>query len=394
MRPAGMRPAGMRPAGMRPAGMRPAGMRPAGMRPAGMRPAGMRPAGMRPAGMRPYDECTDYLDPEEWSADVAALFCEYSAVLRLGGRLVFDATELPISAWPMPNAQYVPESLAIDRDEVVDQAVAAHKLDENEAAVARMRGPAQTTLFYRRLQPRSHELTVRIVMRNRLVRSLLQHPELAWSLKQDVAYALARSADAGFLHGDPEDDAEPGEVRGIRHTGRAIAQAGAGADVLQAARAMVSRLRRSRGIRFDNGGWVLHPSTLDALTTTLTGDGQKKKAARAAGESLDAIGSGRLLANDGTDGGVLLGYPFVVTEAAADDPAADPRASRMYFSSDWGAAWVSTVDPLVEVDFSGDIRFDQDETVVRAIMHHDFALSRPEFFIYTEPAITDNPPPL
>jgi HK97 family phage major capsid protein len=341
------------------------------------------------------DACAGYLDPEEWSADVAALFCEYSAVLRLGGRLAYDVSELPISAWSaMPNAQVVPESLAIDPDQDVDQALAAARIVANAAAVATMTGPAQTTLFYRRLQPRAHELTVRIVMRNRLVRSLLQHPELAWSLKQDIAYALARRADSGFLHGDPTDAAAPGDVRGIRHTGRAISEPGAAADVLQAARAMVSRLRNSRGIRFENAGWVLHPSTLDALTSILTRDGQQEKPARAVGQSLDAIGSGRLLEQDGTDGGVLLGYPFVVTEAAADDPAADPRASRMYFSSDWGAAWVSTVDPLVELDFSGDIRFDQDETVVRAIMHHDFALSRPEFFIYTDPPITDNPPPL
>ena len=68
-----------------------------------------------------------------------------------------------------------------------------------------------------------------------------------------------------------------------------------------------------------------------------------------------------------------------------------PENSRMYFSSDWGAAWVSASPPLVEVDFSGDVRFAEDETVVRAIMHHDFALSHPEFFIYTQPAITDQP---
>jgi capsid protein len=380
----------MRPAGMRPAGMRPAGMRPAGMRPAGMRPAGMRPAGMRPAGMRPYDESTGYLDPEEWSEDVAALFCEYSAVLRLGGRLACEVTELPISAWPLPNAQYVPESLAIDPDEVVDEAMAAERIDENDATAEMVADEAQTTLFYRRLQPRSHELTIRIVMRNRLVRSLLQHPELAWSLKQDVAYALARRADAGFLHGNPDDDG-PAEVRGIRHTGRAIPEPDADADVLKAARAMVTRLRSSRGIRFENPGWVLHPSTLDALTNALTVDAQTTSD-KAAATSLDAIGSGALIAQDGTDGGALLGYPFVVTEAAADDPAADDRESRMYFSSDWSAAWVSAVDPLVEVDFSGDIRFDQDETVVRAIMHHDFALSRPDFFIYTDPPITDTPP--
>ena len=136
-------------------------------------------------------------------------------------------TELPISAWSsMPTAQVVPESLAIDPDEDVDQQLADARIAANAAAVARKTGPAQTTLFYRRLQPRSHELTVRIVVSNRLVRSILQHPELAWSLKQDIAYALARRADGGFLHGDPRTLPSPArfaasETRGAPFRSRA-----------------------------------------------------------------------------------------------------------------------------------------------------------------------------
>jgi HK97 family phage major capsid protein len=245
---------------------------------------------------------------------------------------------------------------------------------------------AETRMFYRRLRPNSHELAVQVVIRNRLVTSIVDHPEVAWALKQEIAYALACQADAGFLHGDPGPPHKPSRIpRGITHTGKAETQEDAEADLLVAARAMVSKLRRTKRVRFGDAGWVLHPSTLDALTEIVTRDGQQKKRGRVVGQSLDAIGSGQLLAHDGMDGGVLLGYPFVVSEAAADDPAADARQSRMYFSSDWSAAWVGASSPLVEVDFSGDIRFERDETVVRAIMHHDFALSRPELFIYTDP---------
>jgi hypothetical protein len=388
MRPAGMRPAGMRPAGMRPAGMRPAGMRPAGMRPAGMRPAGMRPAGMRPAGMRPAEDPLGYLEPDEWSADVAALFCEYSAVLRLGGRLACDVTELPISAWPMDDAQYVPESAPINPDPDVDEAAATEALTANADAVDQRLGAAEAQLFYRRLRPRAHALTVRIIVHNRLITSIAGHPELAWSLKEDIARALAFRADAGFLHGSPADENEPGQVRGITNTRRAIPEIATDDDLLSTARAMVGQLRRSRGVRFGDAGWVLHPNTLQALTEVLTVDGSAVSD-KGSATSLDAFGGGQLLAQDGTDGGLLLGYPFVVTEAAADNPRADPRDSRMYFGSDWGAAWVSASSPLVEVDFSADSRFDRDETVVRAIMHHDFALSRPEFFIYTDPPVAE-----
>jgi hypothetical protein len=389
MRPAGMRPAGMRPAGMRPAGMRPAGMRPAGMRPAGMRPAGMRPAGMRPAGMRPYDDAGDsYLDADDWSADVSCLFCEYSAVLRLGGRLTHDVTELPISEWPARNAQYVPQAAPIDPDPAGPAAAADQDLAANAAAPQPQVDPADTQLFYRRLQPRSRELTLRIAVPNRLVRSITEHPELAWALKEDIARALASRADAGFLHGDPDDANEPGQVRGITNTRRVRPEFGADEDLLQIARTMVAGLRRTRGIEFRDAGWVLHPNTLQALTELATVDG-RTMSAKGTASSLDAFGAGQLLAQDGSDGGILLGYPFVVTEAAADAPREDPRNSRMYFASDWGAAWVSATSPLVEVDFSGDIRFNQDETVVRAIMHHDFALSRPEFFTYTEPPVPE-----
>ena len=202
MRPAGMRPAGMRPAGMRPAGMRPAGMRPAGMRPVGMRPAGMRPVGMRPAGMRPYEDAAEPVTsmPSEWSADVACLFCEYSAVMRLGATLSFGLSELPYPSPPvLGTPRYLPEPrLGESMDDKADSATAT----KIAAAVADVSKETATQLSYRRLKPRSHELTIQIAVRNRLVRSIVEHPEVAWTLKQDIAAALAFRADQGFLYGD------------------------------------------------------------------------------------------------------------------------------------------------------------------------------------------------
>ena len=87
----------------------------------------------------------------------------------------------------------------------------------------------------------------------------------------------------------------------------------------------------------------------------------------------------RLLAYDGRDGGTLLGYRFLVSAAAMDG-----GVNRMYFSSDWTEAWVAADRELVTIDVSTDAHFETDETVVRAVMHHDFAVRRPEFFVFAD----------
>jgi HK97 family phage major capsid protein len=329
------------------------------MRPAGMRPAGMRPAGMRPAGMRPAEGVSSYLDPDEWSADVAALFCEYSAVLRLGAQLVFGLSDLPVLAKSMlPTPRYLPEPVLVDDD-------AEHPAPDGAAGeqeVADVTKKTATRLSYRRLRPKSHELTVQVAVRNRLVTTIVVHPEVAWALKQDIASALAFRADQGFLHGKPKERAPRG-IASLADTEK-LDQ---GENPLSTARAMVKKLR-SKEARFLNPGWILHPKTLDLL-----GEALQREAAKG-----DA---GQLLTYDGADGGTLLGYPYVVSAAAGDTSAHPPE--RMFLASDWAEAWVGAQEPLVTVDVAPSVLLERDETLIRAVTQHDFALRAPSTFVHT-----------
>jgi hypothetical protein len=336
------------------------------MRPAGMRPAGMRPAGMRPAGMRPYEDSGGYVDPDEWGSDIGDLFCEYSAVVRMGARLVFNLTDLPLPSSPMQDGStYVPEPVTVDPNVAPAQALQAAAAKSSAGGKNAIPGlPAETTttvLFRRRLRPKAHELTVQVGMRNPLVQSVVDHPDVAWALKQDIAYALAFRADQGFLHGHRGDDAPCG----ITDFEGAVPHP-PGENPVETARAMVTELRDA-GAHFVSPGWILHPATLDDLSSEL--------------EGLGATAAGPLLTCDGTDGGTLLGYPYVLS--AAPDPARqDPPP--MYFSSDWSAAWIGAGCPLVTVDVSPDAGlFARDALIIRAVTHHDFSLRSPECFIHT-----------
>jgi HK97 family phage major capsid protein len=372
MRPVGMRPVGMRPVGMRPVGMRPVGMRPVGMRPVGMRPVGMRPVGMRPVGMRPVgmrDDGTEedavgggYLDPAEWAADIAMLFCDASAVLRLGARLVVGSSDLPVPARSVFDiARYLPEPVLAD-----DAAAQPDAASMREAAdeVAAQLTQSETRMFFRRLRPRTHELSVQVVMRNRLVTSMVERPDVAWAVKQDLAGALALRADQGFLHGDAADRGP----LGITRRGGESCPVAADDDLLATARKMLRQVRLGRR-RFANPGWILHPATLDQVSQDL-----------AAKPPNDA---GHLLTYDGADGGTLLGYPYVVS-AAAEDTSADDHQIRIYFSSDWSEAWIGCEDPLATVDVTPNVRMATDETVVRAVARHDFTLRIPPCFVYSD----------
>jgi HK97 family phage major capsid protein len=374
-RPYGPRPYGPRPYGPRPYGPRPYGPRPYGPRsdrPAPM-PYGPRsdqprpvtpPYGPRPYGPRPYgprgDEGPLYLDPDEWATDIATLFCESSAVLRLGANLTFGLTELPYPHPPVLGVpRYLPEPKSGDGiEDVADGAVAAAV----SKAVADVSKDSATQLSYRRLRPRAHELTIQIAVRNRLVRTIVQHPEVAWTLKQDIASALAFRADQGFLHGD---GAQHGP-RGIACIERTLDEA-PGANALETARGMVSTLR-SRSRHFSNPGWILHPMTLDELGIVLKDHEAKNDA-------------GQLLTYDGADGGTLLGYPYIVSAATQEGIPA--KSGSMVFGSDWTEAWVAVEDPLMTVDVAPDIRLESDETVIRAVTLHDFALRAPGAFVHT-----------
>jgi len=324
-----------RPGDARPWGTKPWGTKPWGTKPWGTKPWGTKPWGTKPWGTKPWgtkEEATgDPLDPDVWSADIAELFCAYSAVVRLGARLVIDDDEVPV-----PRVDAAPNG---PRYGPLDPRGVPHP----GAAVRRGE-----------LHPREHALSWRVNVPDRLARSLVRHPDAVDALKEDVARALAVRADEAFLRGPAGG---PGPA-GIRHIVNVEDGRHAGAP-LEVVRHVVGLPRGGQAL-FGSAGWVVHPMLLDQL----------------AGLEAD-----QLLVHDGRDGGVLLGYPFVASRAATGDA---PNAKGIFFSSDWGEAWVGATPGLVTVDISTDAHFDREETVVRAVLHHDLRLRRPESFVFSE----------
>jgi hypothetical protein len=300
-----------------------------------------------------------------------------SAVIRLGARVVTDAGHLSVlSTEPLEGT---PGYVARPAETFPQAPPGEDSWDPDPKRIGLRDEKERAALAKRVLRPLEHELAVKVVVPDELVRSLVDSSEIAWGLKQDIAHGLAVAADQAFLQGDPVGLAPVG----ITRTAAVMPYPNPG-DVLQVVRGMVGEIRRRDQVRFGNAGWILHPFWLDALTRLLTDDYQQQ----GPGIALDAKGSERLLSSDGRDGGLLLGFPFVVTAAAAgnrDDLGEDdnPRA-WIYFSSDWSEAWIGADPGLVTVDVSIDSHFQSDETVVRAVVQHDFLLRRPRFFIYAD----------
>jgi hypothetical protein len=384
-RPYGPRPYGPRPYGPRsdrpPPVPTPYGPRsdkpPPVWTPYGPRPYGPRPYGPRPYGPRPYGPRSEDggcpLDAGEWGADIAELFCQDSAVIRMGARIVTEGDLSVLSTEPLEGTPgYVARP-----EETVPK-------DDAEANEIQLRAEKERAALAKRvLRPRHHELAVKVVIPDDLVRCLVDSPEIAWGLKQDIAHALAVDADRAFLQGDP-----PGSAPiGIRRTAAVNPNPPPANpdDLLQVARTMVGNIRRREQVRFGNAGWILHPYWVDALTRVLTGDFQEM----GFGAALD---SKQLLAPDGHDGGTLLGFPFISTSAARGDrdPAqgdpddVDLSSAWIHFSADWSEAWIGVDPDVVTVNVSVDAHFQSDETVIRAVANHDFLVRRPKFFTYAD----------
>ncbi|HXS45627.1 MAG TPA: phage major capsid protein [Solirubrobacteraceae bacterium] len=297
----------------------------------------MRPGSLRPGSLR---ESADdgSLDPDAWSTAVGDLFCARSAVLRLGATIVAGDREVRVP-YPDPGGA-APEYLAPDGNDPSPEMGAAERV----------------------LRPRDHKLAVELVLRNAVVDDAVRDPQLELALENDLARALADRADRAFLNGGAGG---PGP-RGIADV---VGVTNPGADALVTVRDLVTAARAA-DVRFANPGWILHPETLDALSGLTTADGL----AGGAGATLDSAPG--LVEPDGVDGGTLLGYPFAVSTAVTEG-----GARRIFFAPDWSEAWFAFADDIVAIDVSGDANFGTDETVVRAVMHHDLVLRRPDGFV-------------
>jgi capsid protein len=370
-RPYGTRPYGTRPYGTRPYGTRPYGTRaddeeeerPYGTRPYGTRPYGTRPYGTRPYGTRPYGTRADVpdgvLDRDEWADDVAELFCATSAVLSLGASVVFadcdGDTPVPSIEVDRGVARYLPT-----RRDVVEpcRPAGATGASSREDSESTLPAPSEADLekpsmpaARRILRPRDHELAVKVVVPDDLARDLADRPELAWPLKQDLAEDLALSADGAFLRGTGRPSPEP---CGISATSGVVQSTGA--TGIDSFRQIVTELRRTPVAFFRAPGFILGPDVFDAVAKT----------------SLDSrsLDSTRLLEYDSRR---LFGYPYAISPAAGQ---------QVYFSADWGEAWIACDRALVTIDVSTSSHFQTDETVIRAVMRHDFLVRRPAAFRY------------
>jgi hypothetical protein len=343
--PPAPRPYPTRPYPTRPYPTRPYGAPGPESRPYPTRPYPTRPYPTRPYPTRPYPTRPDAdapagagLDAHEWTADVSELFIARSAVIGLGARLLFGEGRIPVPQVTGAGSKLEPPRY-VERPRVPLPGDAEPKLQAGEA---KPHGRAALRALY----PSRHELAWNVIVPDELARELARHPEPAWAVKDDVARALALRADKSWLRGDP--------FTGVNHVA-GDATVAATADAV--ARTMLGAVRARAGVVFDSAGWILSAETLEQLAVAAQGD-----------RSWDST---FLLTPDGADGGLLLGYPFITSAAAGD---------RLYFSADWSEAWIGVERRAVTVDVSTDVQFQSDETVIRAVAHHDLVIRRPELF--------------
>jgi hypothetical protein len=314
-KPFGTKPFGTKPFGTKPFGTKPFGTKPFGTKPFGTKPFGTKPFGTKPFGTKPFGTKGgdgDSLDPEEWSADIAQLVCERSVLIRLGATLI--AAEQSLLA---PVLEVATEFGAGDPEP---------QLADPEPPVV--------------INPRKSRLSAGLAVSARVLQAAIS-PELAYTMKAHLADALAAHADRVFLAkvAGEIDLLEPGD------------------DPLQTARKLVKEVRDNAD-GFRNPGWIFGPNTLDELTTLLTADGLSK----GSGSEARTLDSYDLLQLDGVDGGVFLGFPFLVSAGAGEN---------IYFAADWEELWIGLDEQVVSMSAEP---ASADKIAFRASMPLDFAL--------------------
>ena len=223
-------------------------------------------------------------------------------------------------------------------------------------------GPATAPTTPVVLRPGEWRLQASVALAVGLAAGIAANPGLVWTVKADLAEALARGADAAFL------GTAAGGPKGISALVSITGPATGAGQVLQRLRGLASAARAAHPTA--TPGWILHPDALTTIAEFLTANGLVQ--APTAGRAVDTFS---LLSYDGCGGGMLVGYPFVTSEAAKAG-----NQNQVYFSTDWDEAWIGLDPSFVTVEASaggpGPAAAAPGQVTITASMQLDFALRR------------------
>jgi HK97 family phage major capsid protein len=227
---------------------------------------------------------------------------------------------------------------------------------------------------------RPTDLAALVPISNRLLRDAADSPDVEDVIRQDLAEVLALRQDLAFLRGT----GTLGEPRGVRNTpgmtpGPAIATNGTPVD-FALLKGIVAAVRDA-GAAMRRPGFIFHPKIVSRLDALVDGDGHFYS------ESDSLIRFDR-----GGTSGTVVGVPFVTSRQIPTNlvQGSASNGTEIYFG-DWSEAFIGenqslTIETSGEASYTPDggttwiSTFQNRQTLFRAVMAHDFALRRPEWF--------------
>ena len=294
-----------------------------------------------------------YLVPRELANEVLMLLRARSAVMRMNVTIVPVKKELAVAYLASGgSASYVAENARI---------------------------PVSEQTFGEEVLLRPKQLAALIPVSNRLLRDASETPDVDRIIRLDLAEVLALRADLAFLRGT----GSASEPVGIANLAGLTPGPDLGMngdtpdyDVLKDTVAAM----RAINAPFLNPGWIFHPRLLSTLEKMKDAEG--RYLADAGLLSFDATGGG----------GTLLGFRFATTTQIpiTITTGTSTDTTDLYFSSDWQECWVGEneefgIEMSSEAAYTVDgtnwnSAFQQNQTLFRAVMHHDIGLRRPALF--------------
>lgn len=299
-----------------------------------------------------------YLVDPQVADDVLRLVRARSAVSRIGPTVVPVAKSLSVTSISTgASAYYIAENAAIPTSDMTF---------------------AQTPI----LAPK--DLAALVPVSNRLLDDAATNPDLDAVLRADLAEVIALRGDLAFLRGTGTG----GEPAGWRNmsglTPGPSTDTNGSSPTFDMLKNAVANLRDAGGT-FLNPAWIFHPRLLSSLE--LIKDTTGRYLAESDLLTFDATGGG----------GRLLGIPFATTTQIPTNitTGTSTDTTDIYLTSDAQEIWIGegsdlSIELSAEASYTPDggttwvSAFQNRQTLFRAVISHDFALRRPQFFSVIE----------